>query len=59
MQNTLIRWKSDFWTYTAEHTRLASRSTLQATNDDALRSSHRYVYYLTNVQKIIRRCYSR
>jgi len=27
-------------------------------NDDALRSSIKYVYYLTNVPKMIRRCYS-
>jgi len=39
--------------------RLASGSTLQAMNDAALRSSLKFVYYLTNVPKMIRRCYSR
>ena len=39
--------------------RLASRSTLQAMNGAALRSSLKFVYYLTNVPKMIRRCHSR
>jgi len=34
-------------------------SLLQAMNSAALRSSHKHVCYLTNVRKIIRRCYSR
>jgi len=39
--------------------RLASRSTLQAINDAASRSSLKFVYYLINVPKMIRRCYTR
>jgi len=39
--------------------RLASRSTLQAMDDATLRSSLKLIYYLTNVPKMIRRCYSR
>jgi len=37
----------------------ASCSTLQVANDDALRPTLKYVYYLINAPKIIRRCYSR
>jgi len=39
--------------------RLASRSTVQAINDAALRWSLKFVDYLTNVPKMIRRFYSR
>ena len=53
-QNMMIKWKSDFWTYTIRH-RLTSRSTLQTMNGDLLRSSLKYVYYLTNVPKMISR----
>jgi len=49
-QNTLIKRNSGFWTCTTiRQYRLIPRSTLQAMNADALRSSRKYVYYLTNV----------
>jgi len=37
---------------------ITSCSTLQAMNADVLFSSLKYVYYLANVSKMIRRCYS-
>jgi len=38
--------------------RLASRSTLQAMNGVVSRSSHKYVYYPTDVPTMNWRCYS-
>jgi len=56
-QNT-FKWKSYFWTYTTKAYRLTSRSTLRAMKADALCSMRKYIYYLTNVSKFTRRCYS-
>jgi len=43
-QNTCVKWKSDFWTYTTGP-RLTSRSTLQAMDAGAPPSSLKYVFF--------------
>jgi len=54
----LIKWKSDFWTYTAtvDVSRLTSHLEHRAMNFHALRSTLKYVSYLTTLPKMIRRC---